>query len=265
MFLKKICLVIGFGLSVFMLVACQQPESVRKVASTEGTDHEVHWSYEGDGSPEHWAALKEDYKTCGTGTEQSPIDLTSETLADLSNVAFHYEESEVKILNNGHAIQINYDTGSSIEVNGETYSLLQVHFHAPSEHAVDGVLYPAEMHLVHQNAKKELAVVGVFITEGAENAAFAPIWENLPGEETKETATGMMINATELLPSNQAVFRYGGSLTTPPCSENVLWSVVETPVEMSAQQIEAYTDIFEGTNRPVQPLNERDLQLDNTP
>ena len=162
-------------------------------------------------------------------------------------------------------MQVNYDDGSSIEINDTVYTLKQFHFHAPSEHAADGTLYPAEMHLVHQDANKNLAVVGVFIAEGAENAAFAPVWENLPAEKTDPIATGMTVNATSLLPAEQVIYRYNGSLTTPPCSQGVLWSVMETPVEMSAEQIAMFTAIFEGNNRPLQPLNDRALQLDDTP
>ena len=228
-------------------------------------EHAVHWGYEGEGGPDHWVDLEAAYEACGIGVEQSPIDLTAVAMSDLENIVFDYSETAVNILNNGHTIQVNYDEGSSIEINDNTYNLLQFHFHSPSEHAADGTLYPAEMHLVHADADGNLAVVGVFIAEGAENAAFTPVWDNLPAEETEAIATGMMVNATDLLPAEQTIYRYNGSLTTPPCSEGVLWSVMESPVEMSAAQISLFTDIFEGNNRPLQPLNDRDLQLDETP
>ncbi len=233
-----------------------------EVASEE---HAVHWGYEGDGGPEHWAELEEAYQLCGTGVEQSPVDLTSAAMFDLVNITFDYTDSNVNILNNGHTIQVNYDEGSSIDVDGHPYNLLQFHFHAPSEHAVDGTLYPAEMHLVHADEDGNLAVVGVFIAEGEENPAFVPVWDNLPAEETDALATGMMVNAADLLPTEQVFYRYNGSLTTPPCSEGVLWSVMETPIELSTEQIAAFTAIFEGNNRPLQPLNDRDLQMDDTP
>ena len=234
--------------------------------SAEGeVEHVIHWGYEGEGGPENWGDLNSDYEVCGTGMEQSPIDLTDAELMDLENIGFSYRESAINILNNGHTIQIKYDEGSSIDINGQSFELLQFHFHAPSEHAVNGQLYPAEMHLVHADNEGRLAVVGVLIAEGAENPAFAPVWENLPHEETEAIATGMIVNAADLLPTQQVFYRYNGSLTTPPCSQGVLWSVMESPVEMSAQQIGAFTDIFQGTNRPVQPINTRTLQLDTTP
>ena len=273
LFKRSLSLVVILIFALSLAACTQAAEPTVEETHEESADeaHAIHWSYEGEGGPEHWGDLEniEDpavsYETCGNGTEQSPINLTAATVSDLENIAFNYSDSEVKILNNGHTVQVNYDDGSSIEINDTVYTLKQFHFHAPSEHAADGTLYPAEMHLVHQDANKNLAVVGVFIAEGAENAAFAPVWENLPAEKTDPIATGMTVNATSLLPAEQVIYRYNGSLTTPPCSQGVLWSVMETPVEMSAEQIAMFTGIFEGNNRPLQPLNDRALQLDDTP
>lgn len=238
------------------------------VASAEATQCVFiypHFEYEGEDGPEEWAELSDHYETCGRGQEQSPIDLANATMTDLANISFDYGETAVNIINNGHTIQVNVSSGSHIVINGETYNLAQFHFHAPGEHTVAGRSYPLEMHLVHRAANKALAVVGVFIAEGAENGAFAPVWEHLPAEETGLTATGATVNVAALLPANQLFYRYNGSLTTPPCSEGVLWSVMSTPIEMSAEQIAAFTDIIEGNNRPVQPIAEGVLQLDETP
>lgn len=224
-----------------------------------------HFEYGDEDESEEWAELSEHYETCGSGQEQSPIDLTSATMTDLENIGFEYGETAVNIINNGHTIQVNAVPGSQIVVDGETYQLLQFHFHAPSEHLVDGQGYPLEMHLVHHGANNDLAVVGVFIADGVENTAFTPVWEELPKEEIGIIATGATVDVATLLPAEQMVFRYRGSLTTPPCSENVTWLVMKTPVEMSAEQIAAFTDIVDGNNRLPQPLNARSLQLDSTP
>ncbi|MCB8967385.1 MAG: carbonic anhydrase family protein [Ardenticatenaceae bacterium] len=282
---KRLFTLFLLGFALTLLVACNGTDSNQSSANEESnpptsmpannSDHQdmdnhedsevPHWSYEGEGGPDHWAELDNAYEACGAGLEQSPIDLTGSSAADLVNITFNYAESDVNILNNGHTIQVNYDEGSSIEIEGHTYNLVQFHFHAPSEHAIDGSLYPIEMHLVHADANGNLAVVGVFVTQGAENTAFTAVWDNLPAEETDAVATGMMVNAAELLPADQLFYRYNGSLTTPPCSEGVLWSVMAAPIEMSAEQIAAFTTIFDGNNRPLQPLNDRDLQLDETP
>lgn len=238
------------------------------IASAEATQCVViypHFEYEGEDGPEEWAELSGHYETCGIGQQQSPIDLVNAMPTDLENITFEYGQSAVNIINNGHTIQVNVGSGSHIVVDGETYNLAQFHFHAPGEHTVAGQSYPLEMHLVHRAASKALAVVGVFIAEGAENAAFAPVWEHLPAEETGITATGATVDVAALLPPDQLFYRYNGSLTTPPCSEGVLWSVMSTPIEMSPEQIAAFTAIIEGNNRPVQPIAAGALRLDESP
>ncbi len=171
-----------FLLAGLALSACKPAATAEPEHAEETTGHAVHWTYEGEEGPDHWGDLAPDYATCGTGTSQSPIDLTSAADQDFTNIAFHYQPSEVKILNNGHTVQVNYDAGSYIEVDGQRYEVAQFHYHAPSEHAVDGKLYAAELHIVHKNAAEQLAVVGLLIEEGAENAAFAELLANLPAE-----------------------------------------------------------------------------------
>lgn len=242
------------------------------VASAEARQCVVvypHFEYQGEAGEDEtqeWAELSEHYETCATGQAQSPIDLTSAAPADLENVVFAYGETAVTIINNGHTIQVDRITGSQITLNSVDYQLKQFHFHAPSEHTLDGQSFPIEMHLVHKSADGKLAVVGVFITEGAENPAFAPVWSHLPNEESPGLiATGATVQVAGLLPAEQTIYRYSGSLTTPPCSENVTWSVMSQPVEMSAGQIATFTAIISGNNRPVQPVNEQGLQVDTTP
>jgi len=225
-----------------------------------------HWTYEGEDGPEHWGEIDPSYAACGAGKSQSPIDITNPAEQDLANIIFHYQPSEVNILNNGHTVQVNYDPGSYIELDGVRYDLAHFHYHAPSEHAMDGKHFAAELHIVHKNADGSLAVVGILLDEGAQNDAFQPFIENLPAEKSEVKDTGTTINATDLLPAVQTTFRYSGSLTTPPCTEGVHWLVMTTPVELSTEQIEALTSLFEeGNNRPVQLLNDRSVAEDSTP
>ena len=228
-------------------------------------DTPPHWSYEGEAGPDHWGDLAADYATCSTGTHQSPVDILAPESQALTDIQFNYNPSALTIKNNGHTIQVDYAEGSSITVDGTTYNLLQFHFHHPSEHTVDGVVYPMEMHLVHADADGNLAVIGVLIKEGVKaNAAFAPVWANLPAEEVEPTLIdGATVNAADLLPADRTYDTYSGSLTTPPCSENVKWLVLTTPVELSVEQITAFSDIFEHNARPVQPLNDRSISEDS--
>jgi carbonic anhydrase len=225
-----------------------------------------HWTYEGEEGPSHWGELDESYVTCGVGKSQSPIDVLNSSEQDLTNISFHYQPSKLNILNNGHTVQVNYDPGSYIELDNTRYDLAQFHYHAPSEHTIDGESFPSELHMVHRSADGNLAVVGILLKEGAENVAYQPFISNLPAEKTDPKDAGVSINAIDLLPSSQMTFRYNGSLTTPPCTEGVNWLLMTTPVELSAQQLTALDSLFEsGNNRPVQPMNDRTLIEDTTP
>lgn len=224
-----------------------------------------HWEYEGEEGPEHWGELGDEFALCGTGNAQSPIDITGETELGLSDISFDYAESALNIFNNGHTIQVNVDEGSSINYNGITYNLLQLHFHHPSEHTVDGVAADMEMHLVHVDPNSgNLAVVGVMLTAGEEaNEAYASVFDHLPAEVGEADAMGNTVNVASLLPESHLFTTYNGSLTTPPCSEIVRWLVLDTAISLSSEQIEAFASIHEMNARPVQALNGRDLLADN--
>jgi len=225
----------------------------------------VHWGYEGEEGPAHWGSLSPDYAMCSAGTAQSPIDISSPAQQDVANLVFHYQPTQVSVINNGHTIQVNYDAGSYIESDAVRYNLSQFHFHAPSEHSVNGRLAAGEMHLVHTGAGGKLAVVGVLIEAGAHNPAFDAFWGDLPARSGPVQQLSAQVNAADVLPATQLANRYGGSLTTPPCTEGVQWSVMVQPIQMSEAQLATFTDLFEGNNRPVQPLNGRTVVQDTTP
>ena len=213
------------------------------------------------------------HEACEAGTEQSPIDLTGAVEAsdaDLPDLTFDYHPSALALMDNGHTVQAAYDPGSTLVVDGETYELKQFHFHAHSEHTVDGKAAPLELHLVHAREDDQgvthLAVVGVLIVEGAENPAYASVLDHLPTEVTEEpeAVDGQTVDAAALLPTDRTFFHYEGSLTTPPCSEGVSWQVMTTPVELSAGQIAAFTARYDDDFRPVQPLGDRELEVSGT-
>lgn len=223
------------------------------------------WGYEEENGPEVWGQLKPEYRICDTGIHQSPIDLVNPTPAELSAIIFNYQSASVNIHNTGNTIQVAYPKGNWIEIDRIKYHLLQFHFHAPSEHTVAGELSDMEMHLVHESEDGTLAVIGVLIKSGSTNAAFDSFWHlMLSVADESEQVTGVVLNALDLLPDTKRTYRYDGSLTTPPCSEGVKWLVMTTPIEMSESQIAAFKAIFDGNNRPVQPLNGRELLVNST-
>lgn len=224
----------------------------------------AHWSYEGEEGPSSWGELDTAYEACVNGTSQSPIDLTGAATEDLANITFHYQPTKLHLENNGHTIQVNYDAGSYIVVDEIRYDLKQFHFHSPSENAINGNSFPLEMHLVHKNTAGQLAVVAIFLDEGANNPALQSVWDHLSNKIGSQEIDAQ-VDANDFLPSVQTTYRYSGSLTTPPCTEGVSWLVMTSPATISSEQIEAFQNLYEGNNRPVQLLNGRDLSLDSTP
>lgn len=233
------------------------------VSAIAGSDHDDdNWGYAGHTGPEHWANIRKEFALCSSGKEQSPINISDAKTAKLPAIQFDYKPDSLKILNNGHTIQVNHTAGSSITVGEETYELLQFHFHTPSENIVDDNVHPKEMHLVHKSAKGELAVVGVFFKVGAKNVVLDKAWEHIPHKAgDKKVVASVSINVADLLPADRSYYSFKGSLTTPPCSEGVKWMVLKTPVEASSRQINHFTQIIGANARPVQPVYARVLDV----
>ena len=218
------------------------------------------WGYTEANGPAVWGDLSPHYALCKTGKRQSPIDIPSTAPHNPDDLVFDYAPSALQIFNTGNSIQANYDAGSALEVDGQRYPLIQFHFHNPSENTVDGITTPMEMHLVHITAHADVAVVGVFLVEGNENVAYAPVFDHMPrcaGDSVH--VGGQTIDARTLLPAGRSYWRWDGSLTTPPCSEGIKWFMLRSPVELSTSQIEAFKSLYTGNARPVQPMNEREF------
>ena len=219
--------------------------------------HAAEWTYTGDTGPSHWGDLSPKYVLAKEGKQQSPINLVNPDEAVLPPLEISYRPARINLIYNGHTVEELEEAGSSLTVGGNSFALKQFHFHAPSEHTIDGKHAAMEMHLVHLDDAGRIAVVGVMIQEGAENPAFDPVWDYLPTELNKKVEYGATIDAADLLPGDKRYFHYVGSLTTPPCSQGVNWYVLLNPVEMSREQIDKFTAIINHNNRPVQPLNDR--------
>ena len=219
-----------------------------------------HWSYQGHGGPAEWGELDPAFATCQLGKLQSPIDIRGAKVADLPAIKFDYKPSPLRVIDNGHSIQVNYAPGSSIDVGGTRYELVQFHFHKPSEEKIDGKAHAMVAHLVHKGADGKLAVVAVLLDAGGTNPTIDTIWKNLPQEKGKEATVNATIDAATLLPADHGYYTFQGSLTTPPCSEDVRWFVLKTPVKVAGSEITAFGKIYPMNARPPQPLNGRTLE-----
>jgi carbonic anhydrase len=246
--------------SLAAAAACPVCASLASTAQAAGG--KTHWTYEGHEGPEHWGNLDPSYGACSMGHEQSPINLTSATPAMVGDLDIRWRPVALDVVNNGHTIQCNTPDGGSLVVDGKEYSLLQFHFHHPSEHVVNGMPHAMEVHFVHQAADKSLAVIGVFFQAGAANSTLAPIWQAMPKEAGGHVQNATMITPAQFLPPREVTWRYAGSLTTPPCSEVVSWIVYQDPIEASVEQINAFGAMFPMNARPAQPLNRRKLLVD---
>ena len=218
----------------------------------------AHWGYKGDVAPAKWAQLSPEFAVCGTGKNQSPIDIQGSIKAKLPKVPFSYQSGGNEIVNNGHTIQINYVQGSQITVDGDAFTLKQFHFHAPSENLIDGHSYPLEVHLVHLDAKSNITVVGMMFKEGKANPLLDKLWAQMPVKVGDKQTLSKSVNVSDLLPKDRSYYRFSGSLTTPPCSEGVRWLMLKKPMTASKAQIEQFAKLMgHPNNRPVQPLGAR--------
>ncbi len=249
--MKKKSIIITMFIAVMMLFTL----------NSYGSGGGARWGYSGASGPSTWGDLGPEYGTCKLGMSQSPVNIApSKALrADLGPIEFDYRDTPLKMINNGHTIQANYSSDSFMRVSGNTYKLLQLHFHSPSEDAVNGKPYDMQAHFVHQSSEGQLAVVGVFLKKGKHNPFIGTLWNEMPHEVNHEQVSQTQINGSNLLPSNGSYYHFSGSLTTPPCSEDVQWYVLQTPVEVSAEQIKKFVSLVGHNARPTQPLNDREV------
>jgi len=250
--INKIILITCVSLCVFVLVPAQTH------SSNSSKEHKSHWSYSGKTGPEYWSEINTAYSLCNNGREQSPVDFGKAELIKLEPIKFDYKNSPLNLINNGHTIQENISNESNLIIDGKKYHLVQFHFHTPGEHTVNGHHYEMELHFVNQDAEGKYAVVGVFFTKGKFNKELQKIIDNLPEKVNKMVKNNSIeIDLENLLPGSRSYYHYTGSLTTPPCSENINWNVFKTPLEASAKQMEALKAVMGSNSRPVQKLYKR--------
>ena len=225
----------------------------------------AHGPYKGETESEHRGDIDPYYARCANGKEQSPINIeTLHVVKDkyITDPTINYKPTVFSLSNDGHTIQGTPLTlDNSIVVNNREYTLTQFHFHTPSEHQFNGNNFDMELHFLHMDANLQLVVLGLMIKEGETNSYLKNAWNVIPREKTTEDVKlKEPIDLMNLLPKEMDSFQYNGSLTTPPCSEGVKWVILKEPIEMSKEQINKFREIFYYNNRPVQPLNEREVK-----
>ena len=244
-------------------MALARGEPPPKEHGKEGHGGEVHWAYEGENGPQAWGKLKSEFNLCAIGKRQSPIAIKEEiTLQGPAEpIQFHYNPSTGTVVNNGHTIQVNLEGDNSITVRSSTYKLLQFHFHTPSEEVVNNKRAAMVAHLVHKNDEGQLAVVAVLLDRGEPNSLLNTVWTYMPLDTNDQVRMPAgAVNMNEILPADQRYYQYFGSLTTPPCTEGVLWIVIKQPLRISPEQFKIFNQQFPFNARPTQPVNGRPVR-----
>jgi carbonic anhydrase len=240
----------------FLLAGCKDD---KKDIPTDCTG--IEWTHHGaENGQDEWANLCTGYSACA-GDAQSPINITNAVPNNtLDSLSFDYGTTTVEIENNGHTVEFVCEDGSTLTIGGTTYPLSQFHYHSHSEHQLDGVHLPLEIHFVHKISDSDIAVVGAFFEEGAENELFTKFLSNFP--KTKDAPTFTSTDEIELgtlLPANKSFYHYEGSLTTPPCTESVHWYVLKNKITASAAQLAEFKLILLADFRKIQDTNDRPI------
>lgn len=225
-----------------------------------GAQH-VAWDYSDDHGPAHWAELDPAYVLARVGGSQSPIDIEPAKAigADLPPLEIAGRPCPAHLVNNGHTVEALCPDGARFEFLGRRYVLRQFHFHAPSEHTVNGRHAELELHFVFDDGRGHLAVLGVLFEQGAAEhpEIAAMLSQDAIAHAGDETDMREPVDVTEFLPRNRDYYSYDGSLTTPPATEGVRWFVFKEPLHLTRSQIAAVDRVYFSNNRPTQPLNAR--------
>ncbi len=253
------------ALCTFLLSCSSSPKNDLPAAPTEPSIDNTPkastspWGYSGLNSPENWGHLSPQYTACKEGKMQSPINLVWSRPAGSPDISFSYKPSEAQVTDTGNTILINVAPGNVATIRGESYELKGITFHSSSEHTLSGNSLPLEIHYFHIAASGKVAVVSFFAIEGPRSPMVDVLWSNIPRQKNIEQVMSKKINPMDLMPKKFNHYNYTGSLTTPPCTENVDWNVLNTPITLSRDQILSFRQLYPHNNRPIQPTNGRSI------
>ncbi|KAJ3700173.1 hypothetical protein LUZ61_003878 [Rhynchospora tenuis] len=256
--------------AIFYVMLCL---SLVASARSEGP---MRFGYTGEMGPSHWGNLSPDYAMCSKGKHQSPINIEKKHVVynpKLEPLQMHYTTSNATLVDNHINVMVRYNNSVDyVMVNGKQYRLKQMHWHSPSEHTIDGERFAVELHMVHANDEGNITVLANLYRYGRRD----PFLDKIKGKvdelakavrakgDQAQVQVGRM-HMTPLRRHCHKYVRYIGSLTTPPCTENIIWNVLLKVREMSRGQAEELRSILEEgfkiNSRPTQPLNGRIVEM----
>ncbi|XP_073289455.1 LOW QUALITY PROTEIN: carbonic anhydrase Nec1-like [Primulina huaijiensis] len=246
-----------------------------KSSFAQEVDNERDFDYSPDGNkgPRKWGEIKKEWGACNNGDMQSPIDLSNERVVQISQPEnMNFKASNATFKNRGHDIQIKWigDAGS-IFINDTVYRLRYAHWHSPSEHTINGIRYDMELHLVHltEDPEVKIAVIEILYTIGKSDYFLSKLMTNISsmvGKRHVEMSLGI-VDPNDIIIRSKRFYRYMGSLTIPPCTEGVIWTINKVVKSVSKDQVkllrEAVQDYAEENARPLQQINNRGVHLYN--
>ncbi|XP_027347869.1 alpha carbonic anhydrase 7-like [Abrus precatorius] len=251
------------------LVWLSYPVMAQEVEDESEFNYDVH----SERGPFHWGEIRPEWRMCNNGSMQSPIDLLNERVQIVSHLGMlqiNYQPSNATIKNRGHDIKMEWLANTSyLQINGTQYVLKQFHWHSPSEHTIDGKRLDLELHMVHETPSGKTAVIGILYKAGKPDPLLSLLTNHLEAISNstgEETEVGVMDPSLVKIGTNRTLYyRYIGSLTTPPCTENITWTILREVRSVSREQIkllrDAVHDDSEANARPLQPINNRLVQL----
>jgi carbonic anhydrase len=215
------------------------------------------WAYDGEHGPDHWGGL------CASGQRQSPVDLVGGLALELEPVVFHYQPVAFSVTDTGRTVQVDPAPGNALELQGRRWALHRITLHRPSEDSLDGRRFEMSVHLEHRDAEGQALVLSVLVGRGAAQPVLQTVFNHLPLERGRANAARVPLDLNALLPHDRRYLMYMGSLSVPPCTEDVLRVVMRHPVSASAEQIALFARLYPMNARPLQPLaGRRILQSD---
>lgn len=235
----------------------------KKAEQTPVVRNGTHWSYEGEHGPANWVNINSEWGKCGTGKRQSPINIRDGMKVDLEPIAFEYKPSSFSVIDNGHTIQVSMAGGNYLTVQNRAFELVEFHFHRPSEERINGKGFEMVVHLVHKDIDGQLGVLALLLERGKQQDLIQTVWNNLPLEKNLPVNPALLLDMNELLPQKREYFTYMGSMTTPPCSEDVLWLVMKQPVQASPAQMALFSRLYPFNARPIQASAGRVIKESN--
>ncbi|KAJ8751532.1 hypothetical protein K2173_016766 [Erythroxylum novogranatense] len=241
--------------------------------TSQEVDDEEEFNYDLDGEkgPAKWGEIHHEWSACSNGSMQSPIDLLNQRVQIVSHLGRlnrSYKPSNATLRNRGHDMMLKWEGDAGrIHINGTDYALKQCHWHSPSEHTINGRRFDLEGHMVHESSEGKVAVVGIMYKIGRPDSFLSSILDRLQeinGTEEKETIAGI-IDPRQIKIGSRKYYRYIGSLTVPPCTENVVWTIVRKVRTVTRQQVRllrvAVHDESDSNARPTQAINGRPVEL----